>query len=666
MFNTMKRLVSLVLCVVFVCALLPAAASAAEENTVRVLNQAENGSFYFTYEAESALRQEAPLLNAGENLIPLGKATDLQWGYVTDWRWNAETQQGELYLAEKPGGAVWKPAEPYQAETRLEYIDVATGEVESSIWWSRSATSMPEWMSSEHFIWDDFESGTYKFAVTAIGDNITYCDSETAESASWTYVRPSAKVATPSAPVWSWPNMSWTAPADMTGVEEYEVEMYFAENAESEPYCIYSHYVGSNTESSVIDVEVQQHGVGFYSFRVRALSSDITVYCNGDWSEMSEPYNLKKLSDGVEGELESILSNGGTADQIRDSVSNLDDEDLKSAMLADQDNTGAVQKIADLEAAVGVNTNIAVSEDAPAIDQSKVSIVGAGLNTLENSNEDITLNIGAPESEDHVLPALYDSTVSVSFSMDLDNVADTENLEVPVKITLPIPENINPDFLVILHYHVDGTMEEIMPYVYSEGGQYYAAFVLTSFSDFVMIEPIFVDVPDDIWYTDAVLWAVDEGITQGYGSEYTFCPDQPCTRGEIVTFLWRAAGKPAPASSNNPFKDVPANKWYTDAVLWAVEQGITDGYGSSTTFAPDVTCTRDQIATFLWRYFGEPAPASNQNPFIDVAAGQWFTDAILWAAEEGITQGMGSNNTFCPKNDCSRAQIVTFLFRAMD
>ena len=181
-----------------------------------------------------------------------------------------------------------------------------------------------------------------------------------------------------------------------------------------------------------------------------------------------------------------------------------------------------------------------------------------------------------------------------------------------------------------------------------------------------MIEPIFVDVPDDTWYTDAVLWAVDEEITKGYGSEYTFCPDQPCTRGEIVTFLWRAAGKPAPESSSNPFKDVPANTWYTDAVLWAVENVITDGYGGSTTFAPDVTCTRDQIATFLWRYFGKPAPASSQNPFVDVAAGQWFTDAILWAAEEGITQGMGSANTFCPKNDCSRAQIVTFLYRAMN
>ena len=370
----------------------------------------------------------------------------------------------------------------------------------------------------------------------------------------------------------------------------------------------------------------------------------------------------------MESELDSIItdSTSMTESEIRAAVNAIDNDELKSAMLADQDNTGAVQKIAELESAVGVNTAVSVSEDAPAIDQSKVSIVGAGLNTLETEGEDITLNIGAPEREDHVIPALYDSTVSVSFSMDLDNVANTEDLEVPVKITLPIPANINPDFLVILHYHVDGTMEEIEPYVYTENGQAYAAFVLTSFSDFVMSQPVFTDISDGTWYTDAVLWAAAEGITDGHGSSTTFCPDLPCTRGEIVTFLWRAAGEPQPQSSTNPFDDVAANTWYTDAVLWAVENGITNGYGSSTTFAPDVTCTRDQIVTFLWRYYQQPAPESSENPFIDVAMGEWYSDAVLWAAEEEITNGLGNKNTFCPKENCSRAQIVTFLYRAMN
>ena len=629
MLNAMKRYVSLVLCLVLVCALLPAAASAAETPAVRVLNQTEDGTFYFTYEEENPLSQKASLATANASLTPVGKATELKWGYTTDWRWNDETQQGEEYLAEKPGGAVWRPAQPNQGQFFVDFIDAATGEVVSGIHYNGNATYQPEWQSTEHFIWDDFESGTYKFAVTYLGDGITYSDGETAESATWTYVKPSAQVATPSAPVWNWPELSWTAPADQTGVEGYEVAVYFAKTAEDTPHITYSQFGISELSTEVIEQQVQQEGTGFYYFQVRSLSNDITAYCNGDWSEMSAPFNLKRLSDGVEGELEEILSNSTSAEEIRDSVSNMDDEDLKSAMLADQDNTGTVQKIAELEAAVGVNTNIAVSEDAPAIDPSQVSIVGAGLNTLENSGEDVTLNIGAPERDDHVLPALYDSTVSVSFSMDLENVADTENLEVPVKITLPIPENINPDFLVILHYHVDGTMEEIKPYVYSEGGQHYAAFVLTSFSDFVMIEPIFVDVPGDSWYTNAVLWAVEKEITKGYGSEYTFCPDQPCTRAEIVTFLWRAAGSPAPASDENPFEDVPSGAWYKDAVLWAVEKGITAGYGSDTVFAPDVACTRDQIATFLWRYFEEPPVESENNPFEDIAEGAYYYDAVL-------------------------------------
>ena len=322
-----------------------------------------------------------------------------------------------------------------------------------------------------------------------------------------------------------------------------------------------------------------------------------------------------------------------------------------------------MDKIAQLEAAVGVDTSIAVSDDAPAIDPSDISIVGAGLNTLEDSSEGITLNIGAPKNEDHVLPALYDSTVSVSFSMDLDNVADTENLDVPVKITLPIPESINPLFLVILHYHANGYMEEITPYISYENGKHYASFVLTSFSDFVMIEPIFVDVPDDTWYTNAVLWAVNEEITNGYGSEYTFCPDEPCTRGQVVTFLWRAAGCPAPTSQAHSFTDVKPGDFYYDAVLWAVEKKITTGL-SATSFGPNEICNRGQVATFLHRYAGTPAHSGN-NPFEDVKDGDFFYNAALWAVEAGITNGYGSDSVYAPDVQCTRGQIVTFLYRAI-
>ena len=171
----------------------------------------------------------------------------------------------------------------------------------------------------------------------------------------------------------------------------------------------------------------------------------------------------------------------------------------------------------------------------------------------------------------------------------------------------------------------------------------------------------FVDVADDAYYFDAVLWAAEEGITGGT-SATTFSPNVTCTRAQAVTFLWRAAGSPAPKSSEMPFEDVAAGSYYYDAVLWAVENGITDGT-SATTFSPDATCTRGQIVTFLWR--SQKSPASDSvNPFTDVAADAYYNSAVLWAVTNGITDGT-SATTFSPAANCTRAQIVTFLYRCL-
>ena len=169
----------------------------------------------------------------------------------------------------------------------------------------------------------------------------------------------------------------------------------------------------------------------------------------------------------------------------------------------------------------------------------------------------------------------------------------------------------------------------------------------------------FVDVSTSAYYYDAVAWAVENGVTAGT-SATTFSPDASCTRAQAVTFLWRAAGSPAPKSSVNPFADVPASAYYYDAVLWAVEQGITAGT-SATTFSPDATCTRAQIVTFLYRADGT-ATTSN-NPFVDVADSAYYVDAVKWAVAEGVTAGT-SATTFSPDASCTRAQIVTFLYRA--
>ena len=168
----------------------------------------------------------------------------------------------------------------------------------------------------------------------------------------------------------------------------------------------------------------------------------------------------------------------------------------------------------------------------------------------------------------------------------------------------------------------------------------------------------FYDVPNDSFYYEAVKWAAGKNIASGVGNNL-FAPDQPCTRAQIVTFLWRAAGSPEPENSGS-FSDVPASAYYAKAVAWAVENGITTGTGDGM-FSPDAVCTRAQAVTFLWRY--EKAPvASRSNPFTDFAADSYYADAVLWAVKEDISKGT-TNTTFSPDADCTRAQIVTFLWR---
>ena len=179
------------------------------------------------------------------------------------------------------------------------------------------------------------------------------------------------------------------------------------------------------------------------------------------------------------------------------------------------------------------------------------------------------------------------------------------------------------------------------------------------------VEPVvnpFTDVPGGAWYETPVLWAVENSITAGTGNG-NFSPNQTCTRGQVVTFLWRAVGEPEPESNENPFSDVASGDYFYKAVLWAVENGITSGTGNGN-FSPNNPCTRDQVVTFLWRAMGKPTAENRNNPFSDVAEGIYYYEPVLWAVEQGITSGT-SATTFAPGSPCTRAQVVTFLYRAM-
>ena len=169
----------------------------------------------------------------------------------------------------------------------------------------------------------------------------------------------------------------------------------------------------------------------------------------------------------------------------------------------------------------------------------------------------------------------------------------------------------------------------------------------------------FYDVPNNAYFYEAVKWAVENGISTGVGNDL-FAPEQPCTRAQIVTFLWRAAGSPEPKGAASGMTDVVSGSYYEKAVAWAIENGITTGTTTST-FSPDVTCTRAQAVTFLARAL--KAKAASAAEFSDVPTDSYFADAVAWAAANGVTEGIGGG-LFGSDNDCTRGQIVTFLYRA--
>lgn len=171
----------------------------------------------------------------------------------------------------------------------------------------------------------------------------------------------------------------------------------------------------------------------------------------------------------------------------------------------------------------------------------------------------------------------------------------------------------------------------------------------------------FGDVKEGDYFYDSVLWAVDHEITDGV-KKGVFAADHDCTRGQIVTLLWRAVGSPAPKNTVNPFTDVPDGQYYYDAVLWAVENGITTGT-AATRFSPNAICTRAQIVTFLWRYLGEPQAQVQTASFTDLKETEYYYPAVLWAVENGVTDGVAAGR-FAPEHMCTRGQSVTFLYRS--
>lgn len=255
--------------------------------------------------------------------------------------------------------------------------------------------------------------------------------------------------------------------------------------------------------------------------------------------------------------------------------------------------------------------------------------------------------------------------VSVGTENNGDITVDTSNAAKGSKVTVTVKPDEGYDVGSLIVTDNKGNKIVVTP---NGDGKY--SFIMPEGS--VNIEAVFVpkedkteqgmfsDVSTDSYYYDSVKWAVENGITQGTGED-KFSPDAECTRVQAITFLWRAAGCPAPKNRDLSFTDVDADAYYADAVLWAIENGITQGTGRSL-FSPDSVCDRAQIITFIMRALGA-ASGNGDILFTDVDSDAYYADAVKWAVENGITQGTGDSK-FSPYAECSRAQIVTFLWRA--
>lgn len=232
-------------------------------------------------------------------------------------------------------------------------------------------------------------------------------------------------------------------------------------------------------------------------------------------------------------------------------------------------------------------------------------------------------------------------------------------------LTISIPagsKHVEGQNYKVIEISADGTQKVLTGKCVKVDGKLVIQVSTTGLSTFVATTQktlSFTDVKESDYYYEPVKWAVEKGITNGTTAT-TFSPDAGCTRAQMVTFLWRAAGSPEPSGKTNPFSDVDENAYYFKALLWAVENGITNGT-SATTFSPDAVCTRGQMAAFLYRNAKTPA-VSGSTSFTDVTDGDYFSDAVVWAAQEGITVGT-SDTTFSPAADCTRGQMVTFLYR---
>ena len=414
------------------------------------------------------------------------------------------------------------------------------------------------------------------------------------------------------------------------------------------------------------DVAIDNAGSAITSF----FMPDRNVTVKADWvytgssgSTTAPAITVPVSSDKETVKVSASVSNGVATVKITDwqlerVVSDTNTVTVDVSGLQNVDSAKLPASIVETVEQFGADLTITLSTGSVTLDAAALAAVGNGKDMIV-SVQKVALTDTQRDAVGTLAQVAAVVDVNVTAGMAKLTAFNGGKLTVSIPYTLKAGED--PAKLQVWFIRDDGSIENM-------GGSYdrkTGCFVFSTehLSCYLLVSTAgtqrFADVPVSVYYAEAVAWAVKNGITDGT-SDMTFDPNGFCTRAQAVTFLWRVAGSPAPKNTAMPFTDVPAGGYYYDAVLWAVESGITVGT-TATTFSPDMTCSRSQIVAFLWRSEKSPA-AESSSPFTDVAADAYYANAVLWAVKEDITKGT-TNTTFSPDADCTRAQIVTFIWR---
>ena len=374
---------------------------------------------------------------------------------------------------------------------------------------------------------------------------------------------------------------------------------------------------------------------------------------------VSSDYGGTKLSATISGSTATVSVSGKEIDKVIADGAKSVTVDLSGLSKIDSVKLPA-SVIAKTEEAEDTGLTIRLPDCAVELDEAALESIASG--------KTVTVSVQQAKLTDAQQEAVS-ALAQVAVVVDVDIVVGTVKQSAfdGGRLTISIPytpeKGEDTSTLAVWYIRDDGSIE-------NKGGSYDAksgcfVFETDHLSRYLLVHTEqaigFTDVPADAWYAGAVAWAVEQGITSGTGNG-KFSPDGSCTRAQMVTFLWRVNGSPGIGTAN-PFSDVSSDAYYYDAVLWAVEQGITGGTGDGK-FSPDAPCTRAQMATFLWRANGSPK-VTGTTPFSDVSAGTYYCNAVLWAYEQNITNGTGGGK-FSPDAPCTRAQMVQMLKNASD